>query len=74
MLEMELAIRRTRYRLNRQGMLELEAWLSPLLQADFSDRQLREATAWLLDCEAPELQAMMSGARELPRALRAVLR
>jgi len=70
----EWRMRRLRYRLNRQGMLELDAWLAPLLQADFTDVALVEAVEQLLACEPPELQAMMQGQRELPEPLVCILR
>jgi len=66
----EFQMRRMRYRLNRQGMLELDAWLAPLLQADFSDAAVVEAVNALLDAEPPELQAMMLGDVPIPDALR----
>ncbi|GAV20574.1 hypothetical protein MMIC_P1543 [Mariprofundus micogutta] len=69
MNESEIHIRRLRYRLNRQGMLELDAWLAPLLAADFNQPEIVEAIEILLQCEAPELQAMMSGETALPEVL-----
>lgn len=69
MSEMETRLRRMRYRLNRQGMLELDAWLSPLLEADMNDLQVVAAIELLLASEQPELQAMMMGEREIPEAL-----
>jgi len=66
----ELAIRRLRYRLNRQGMLELDAWLAPLLQADFSDANVRSAAESLLACEPPLLQRYMQGEQSLPESLK----
>lgn len=62
-----------RYRLNRQGMLELDAWLAPLLQGDFHDRVFVTAIHELLDCEPPELLAMMRGEAPLPTILQATL-
>jgi len=69
MNDSELHIRRMRYRLNRQGMLELDTWLAPLLQADFTDSEVVDALEILLQCEAPELQAMMQGETALPKVL-----
>ena len=69
MTEPEIQIRRMRYRLNRQGMLELDAWLSPLLDADTSDAKVVAAIEMLLQCEAPQLQMMMMGKIEIPEAL-----
>ncbi len=66
----ELAIRRLRYRISRQGMLELDAWLARLLQADLQDVAVADAIDALLQLEAPELQAMMLRQRALPAALR----
>jgi len=68
--DVELAVRRLRYRLNRQGMLELDAWLAPLLQADFSDGAVLAAAESLLDCEPPELQRLMQGEIMMPEALK----
>ncbi|MFQ5519645.1 MAG: succinate dehydrogenase assembly factor 2 [Mariprofundus sp.] len=65
----EIHIRRLRYRLNRQGMLELDAWLAPLLAADFNDKSIIEACEILLACEPPELQAMMQGDSAIPQVL-----
>jgi len=70
MQESELAIRRLRYRLNRQGMLELDAWLAGLMQADFNRVEVISAIELLLDCEPPDLQAMMHGELPLPEVLR----
>ena len=70
MHESELAIRRLRYRLNRQGMLELDAWLNPLLQADFKVEGVVGAMNELLQCEPPELQAMMHGEKAVPECLK----
>jgi len=74
MLESEVAMRRLRYRLNRQGMLELDAWLSPLLQADFSGDGMMDAMNVLMQCEPPELQAMMQGEKNVPECLKTWLR
>ena len=74
MSETERSIRRLRYRLNRQGMLELDAWLAPLLSADFSNAAVLESVEALLSCEPPQLQEMMHGELELPEALRPCLR
>nr|WP_194335050.1 succinate dehydrogenase assembly factor 2 [Mariprofundus sp. KV] len=58
-----------RYRLNRQGMLELDAWLTPLQHADMQDASVASAIELLLQCEAPELQMMMTGETEIPKVL-----
>ncbi|ATX79383.1 Succinate dehydrogenase flavin-adding protein, antitoxin component of the CptAB toxin-antitoxin module [Mariprofundus aestuarium] len=65
----EVNLRRMRYRLNRQGMLELDAWLSPLLDANTEDEKVASAIETLLQCEAPQLQSMMMGQCEIPEAL-----
>ncbi len=62
-----------RYRLSRQGMLELDAWLSPLLDADMRSDGVMAAIDGLLACEATELQAMMYGDKPAPEALRELL-
>jgi len=67
--ETELAIRRFRYRLNRQGMLELDAWLAGLMRADFSRADVMAAVESLLECEPPQLQAMMHGDVAIPEVL-----
>jgi len=66
----ELILRRMRYRLNRQGMLELDAWLGGLLQADMQAEGVAAAIDALLQCEAPELQAMMHGKIAVPACLK----
>lgn len=69
MKDTEVKLRRMRYRLNRQGMLELDAWLSPLLDANPADEKVMSAIEILLQCEAPQLQAMMMGQCEIPEPL-----
>ena len=64
-------LRRLCYRLRRQGMLELDAWLEPLarqLMQD-SDPELAAAAGALLAMEPPELLALMHGERPLPASL-----
>jgi len=68
--EAELLLRRMRYRLNRQGMLELDAWLTKLFDADFGEPDIAAAVSDLLHHEAPELQAMMHGEIPIPNVLR----
>jgi len=64
-------IRRLRYRIKRQGMLELDAWLAKLDAAILSgDEDVIEAISMLLAHEPPELQAMMHGDLVLPEVLR----
>ncbi len=67
-------IRRLRYRLRRQGMLELDAWLAELETADWSDPELVSGIERLLEREPPELIAMMRGDAPVPRPLRPWLR
>ena len=66
-----MLLRRLCYRLKRQGMAELDAWLSgleePLRQGD---GELAEAVEALLSHEPPELVAMMRGEKPLPELLR----
>ena len=66
-------MRRMRYRLNRQGMLELDAWLSGLLQADMTAEGVSSAIDALLQCDTRELQAMMHGEQAVPECLKAWL-
>jgi len=70
MHESDIAIRRLCYRLNRQGMLELDAWLSGLQKADLNAPGVMTAIETLLQYEAPELQRMMHGEQEIPDCLR----
>jgi len=71
MSESEMNVRRLRYRLSRQGMLELDTWLSPLLQqAGTDDENVVSAIELLLQCEAPQLQLMMAGDAEVPEVLK----
>jgi len=69
----ELAIRRMRYRLNRQGMLELDAWLSRLLEADLEADGVAAAIDGLIALEPPELQSMMHGKTTVPACLKSWL-
>lgn len=64
-------LRQLCFRLRRQGMLELDAWLEPLarqlMRAD--DPELAAAAGRLLALEPPELLAMMHGEKPLPARL-----
>jgi len=71
--ESDIAIRRLCYRLNRQGMLELDAWLSRLQYADLNAPGVMAAIEVLLRSEAPELQKMMHGEEAVPDCLKAWL-
>ena len=67
----ESDIRRLRYRLNRQGMLELDEWLAPLgktlAEGDAETVALVEA---MIATDTPDLLAMMHGEIPLPELLR----
>jgi succinate dehydrogenase flavin-adding protein (antitoxin of CptAB toxin-antitoxin module) len=63
------AMRRVRYRLRRQGMAELDAWLAPLENVAMSRPDLVDEIERLLACEAPELLAMMHGEVACPALL-----
>jgi len=66
-----LCLRRLRFRLHRQGMAELDAWLSALeVPLQQGDAVLMQAVERLLSCEPPELVAMMHGELPLPEVLR----
>jgi len=67
-------VRLLRYRLGRQGMLEIDEWLAPLEPLlESADGEMLTAIAGLLELETAELLDMMHGRRPLPRRLRAVL-
>jgi len=69
-IEAEHLIRQLRYRLKRQGMLELDVWLSPLQQAlEHDDSAILEQVEIILRCEVPELLAMQSGQQHIPKEL-----
>ncbi len=62
--------RQLQYRLKRQGMAELDVWLSPLQDALAThDKQLLDSVKTLLTQEVPELLAMQSGQQEVPKEL-----
>ncbi|MDQ6967392.1 MAG: succinate dehydrogenase assembly factor 2, partial [Mariprofundaceae bacterium] len=64
-----------RYRLKRQGMLELDAWLSALDKALLSnEKAVIVAVNDLLSCEVPVLLAMMHGDLPVPDVLKGYLR
>jgi len=64
-------LRQLCYRLRRQGMLELDAWLEPLVAhlAQGDDPALAAAASELLAMEPPQLLALMHGEQALPAAL-----
>jgi succinate dehydrogenase flavin-adding protein (antitoxin of CptAB toxin-antitoxin module) len=63
-------LRRIRYRLNRQGMLELDVWLAPLTRVLEQRPELAPEVERLLSREAPELISMMQGAKPVPDELK----
>jgi antitoxin CptB len=68
---MEDKIRRLRYRLNRQGMLELDEWLAPLEKALLSgDSEIIAQIEVIIATDTPELLAMMHDEIPLPELLR----
>ena len=70
-LQHEYLIRQLQFRLQRQGMLELDAWLSPLQEAlNKNQPEVITAIEYLLSCEAPELLAMQTGKKEIPEELK----
>jgi len=74
MREIDVNIRKLHYRLKRQGMLELDTWLSRLEPAlEKHDEELGIALTQLVDCEPEELLAMMQGSQPVPEVLRAWL-
>ncbi len=54
-------------------MLELDAWLGRLQNADLQDPAVMAAIDVLLQAEVPELQAMMHGEKGVPECLKAWL-
>jgi len=67
----ENEIRKLRYRLNRQGMLELDAWLAPLETAlEQGDGETVALVEVIVATDTPELLAMMHGEIPLPELLR----
>lgn len=62
-------MRRVRYRLRRQGMVELDAWLAPLERVVLEHPEQIDAIDRLLACEVPQLLAMMQGEAVLPSEL-----
>lgn len=65
------SLRRMHYRLKRQGMLELDAWLAPLEEAvALNDPDILVAVDTLLAKEPPALLAILHGDEPLPDILR----
>jgi len=72
--DVEVNIRKLRYRLKRQGMLELDVWLSRLEPAlEDGNADVRGAIMRMMECEIPELVAMMHGERSVSSELRSWL-
>ncbi len=66
----ELSLRRLRYRLQRQGMAELDVWLSPLQVAlHEGDVSVCQAIEDLLALPVPELEALLHTKKRLPKVL-----
>jgi len=69
--EMDVNIRKLRYRFKRQGMLELDTWLSRLEPAlESGDVELNIVLMQFMQCEPVELLAMMQGNQPVPELLR----
>jgi len=66
-----LEIRKVRYRLKRQGMLELDTWLARLEPALLvGEPAVVRAIIQMLECDVPELLAVMRGECSVPITLR----
>lgn len=66
----EQNLRKLQYRLKRQGMLELDVWLSGLNSALASGNQgVLQSVEQLLSLEVPTLLAMQSGREPIPKEL-----
>ncbi|MDQ7005331.1 MAG: succinate dehydrogenase assembly factor 2 [Ghiorsea sp.] len=73
-LDMDETLRRLQYRLQRQGMLELDVWLSGLHDVLASgDKVMLQHVECLLTLEVPVLLAMQSGKHPIPQELQAWL-
>jgi len=67
----ELELRRLRYRLQRLGMLELEAWLAGLEPAlGEGGEPVMRAAMRLMEMPTPQLLAMMHADLPIPDVLR----
>ena len=67
----EMQLRSLQYRLQRQGMLELDVWLSGLKSALQShDKQVIASVERLLQMEVPDLLAMQTGQKPVPKELK----
>ncbi len=71
MLDDEVHIRRLQHRLQRQGTIELQLWLSPLVKAlDSCDSDVIKLVEQILMWEVPDLIAMQTGQRPIPKELK----
>ncbi len=69
--EKERLMRQLQYRLRRQGMLELDAWLAPLFLAIHTENaEVLVAIKEILMYEVPDLLAMQTGALAIPEVLK----
>jgi len=67
----EVLMRKLQYRLKRQGVLELDAWLLPLHQAlQLGNPDVIQAVEMLLNYENPELLSILSGKKNMPEELK----
>ncbi len=67
----EQLMRQLQYRLRRQGMLELDAWLAPLfLAVNTGHADVLAATKEILMYEVPDLLAMQTGDLAIPEVLK----
>jgi succinate dehydrogenase flavin-adding protein (antitoxin of CptAB toxin-antitoxin module) len=65
-----LHIRKLKHRLQRQGTLELQLWLAPLIQAlESHDENVIGLVEQILIWEVPELIAMQTGQKPIPKEL-----
>ncbi|OIQ01337.1 MAG: hypothetical protein AUK35_00180 [Zetaproteobacteria bacterium CG2_30_46_52] len=63
-------LRQVQYRLARQGMIELDFWLSPLILAlKDNNADVLQAANLLLALEAPVLLDMQLGKIDIPKEL-----
>lgn len=74
-MKSEVDVRRLRYRMRRQGMLELDEWLTPLEKALESslqegDGEIISQIEAMVAADTPELLAMMHGDIPLPEGVR----
>jgi len=64
-------IRRLQHRLQRQGTIELQLWLSPLVGAlETEEPSVIKLVEQILMWEVPELIAMQTGKKPIPKELK----